>query len=136
MSIFNNSQKLILNKIPTILLMKIITWTVQTPRTIPKLVTPNISQWKETLSQKLGFLKKTNCIYAFDQSPTKHKYFFLQNWFIFLISDHKSENVRSSVFLIRSNARSQILDHKFFKVKLEKRHNSYKIVKFIILMVL
>ena len=36
--------------------MKITTWTIQTPRTIPKLVTKNIAQWKQILSKPV-FLK-------------------------------------------------------------------------------
>ena len=37
--------------------MKITTWTIQTPRTIPKLVTHNIARWKQTLSKNQVFLK-------------------------------------------------------------------------------
>ena len=36
LSIFNNSQKLILNKFTTYFWMKIYTWSVQTPREFPK----------------------------------------------------------------------------------------------------
>ena len=35
--------------------MKTTAWTIRTPRTIPKLVTTNISRWKERLSKKNGF---------------------------------------------------------------------------------
>ena len=37
--------------------MKITTWTIQTPRTIPKLFTHNIAWWKQTLSKNQVFLK-------------------------------------------------------------------------------
>ena len=35
--------------------MKITTWTIQTPRSSPKIVTQNILRWNETLSKKWGF---------------------------------------------------------------------------------
>ena len=44
--------------------MKITTWTIQTPRTIPKLVTHNIARWKQTLSKKSGF----------PENPTAHTF--------------------------------------------------------------
>ena len=49
MSIFNNSQKTDLEQTNNIFLMKITTWTIQMSRTIPKLVTQNISGLRETL---------------------------------------------------------------------------------------
>ena len=51
---FNNSSKQILKKFGKYLLKKI----KQTPISIPNLVTPNISWWKDTLSKKSFFLMK------------------------------------------------------------------------------
>ena len=43
MSIFNNSQKLILNKLATYLLMAINTWKIQLLKIIEEIVTPKRS---------------------------------------------------------------------------------------------
>ena len=56
-NIFNNSQKLILNKFTTYFFMKITIWTVHATRTIPKLVTPKISRKKGHFPKKYVFLK-------------------------------------------------------------------------------
>ena len=55
LNIFGNSQKLILSKVLKYFLMKITTWTIQTPRTSVKFITLNISRWKETLFERIGF---------------------------------------------------------------------------------
>ena len=59
--------------------MKIIALTIQMRRTNKKLVTQNISQRKETLSQKLGFWK-SNCTDTFEQVPPC-TIILVQNWF-------------------------------------------------------
>ena len=51
-------------------------WSVEGQfRTSPKVVAKNISQRKETLSQKTWLLQKSNCTYTFEQSPSMHNYF-------------------------------------------------------------
>ena len=70
-------------------LMEIITLTIQTPMSGLKLVKSTISQSNKALSEKFGSpyksLKSKTHVCFFKQTKTK-------------FSDHKSENVRSSVF--------------------------------------
>ena len=49
--------------------MKIIAMTIQITRTSQKLVTPNISRWKETLSQKLGFSENPTALTLLSKVP-------------------------------------------------------------------
>ena len=49
--------------------MKIIAMTIQIPRTSQKLVTQNISRWKETLSQKLGFSENPTALTLLSKVP-------------------------------------------------------------------
>ena len=50
-------------------LMKIIALTIQMRRTSQKLVAQNISRWKETLSQKLGFSKNLTALTLLSKVP-------------------------------------------------------------------
>ena len=49
--------------------MKIIALTIQMRRTNKKLVTQNISRWKETLSQKLGFSENSTALTLLSKVP-------------------------------------------------------------------
>ena len=57
--ILTNSKRLLRNKLTTYLLMKITIHTIQTHRTITKLVNRKILQWKVRLFKKLGFPEKS-----------------------------------------------------------------------------
>ena len=60
--------------------MKITTWTIQTPRTIPKLVTHNIARWKQTLSKKSGFPENPTARTFLIKVP-KNTFFWVQRSF-------------------------------------------------------
>ena len=49
--------------------MKIIALTIQMPRTSKRFATQNISQWKETLSQKLGFSENQTALTLLSKVP-------------------------------------------------------------------
>ena len=72
-------KKLSWNKLK-LFLMKITTWTIQTPRTIPKLVTQhNIARWKQTLSVKSGFPQNPIACTFFIKVLKKN--FFVKHYF-------------------------------------------------------
>ena len=60
---------MILNKFINVFFMLIIALTIQMRRTSPKLVAQNISRWKETLSQKLGFSKNPTALTLLSKVP-------------------------------------------------------------------
>ena len=60
--------------------MKIIALTIQMCRTSQKLVTQNISLWKETLSQKLGFSENPTALTLLSKVPPC-TIILVQNWF-------------------------------------------------------
>ena len=59
--------------------MKITTWTIQTPRTIPKLVTNNIARWRQILSKPV-FLKIQLHIHFWSKCQKK-TFFLVQCYF-------------------------------------------------------
>ena len=79
-SIFHNSQKNILKFVLKYFLTKITTWTIQTRRTIPILVTHNIARWKQTLSKKSGFPDNPAAHTFFIKVP-KNTFFLVQCYF-------------------------------------------------------
>ena len=67
-------------------LIKIIALTIQMPMTSKKLVTQNISRWKETLFQKLGFSENPTALTLLSKVPpctiilVKYMFFNLTIW--------------------------------------------------------
>ena len=65
---------------------------------------------KYFLMEIITFTMSQSLVFPKNLEKVKHMFFFKQTKTKF--TDHKSENVRSSVFLIRSNAHFQIFNHK------------------------
>ena len=90
---FNNSIKLILKKFSNVFWWKSSHWQNERLCLVNKFVKSSISRWKESLLEKLGFPNKSwnrkILVIIFESDQTKFKWL-------------NSENITSSVFLIRS----------------------------------